>query len=105
MPGFETGKRFKPNQPILPLATCPACFAMSEPGQNWLQSKHANDYFRFAIENQLRDVRLASLKLNQVMVPFGVTWDTTVILENSMEWRKFFKSKKIINDKYLKLYL
>jgi len=33
-----------------------------------------------------RDVRLCSLKLHQVLAPFGVTWDTTIILENSMEW-------------------
>jgi len=66
--------------------------------RNWqeVQAEPANFTFSYVSrmfrdvrtwsELALEDVRLASLKLNQVMVPFGVTWDTTVILENSMEW-------------------
>jgi hypothetical protein len=34
----------------------------------------------------LEDVRICLLKLNQVFVPFNLGWDTTVILQNSLEW-------------------
>ena len=42
----------------------------------------------------LRDVRICLLKLNQVFVPFNLGWDTTVILQNSLEWGKFDKSPR-----------
>jgi len=33
-----------------------------------------------------RDVRIASLKLDQVFEVWGLGWSTNVILKNSMEW-------------------
>ena len=41
-----------------------------------------------------RDVRICLLKLNQVFVPFNLGWDTTVILQNSLEWGKLDRNPR-----------